>query len=217
VSRPVRVIIPFKLEGAKSRLSPALAPEERMALALAMLHDVLKTTSNTSKTTILARPGLQKYLASGQEIVESDEELNEALNNLIEDFAKCGWPEDILIIMADLGLLRNEDISGILQVEGDVIFSPGRGGGTNMILIRSPVFRTCYRGLSFTKHLEFAEKLGLKAGIFESYRAGCDIDEPSDLAEILIHGTGQTKALLESLGFRLSEKGRAGVMRVKKS
>ncbi len=77
-----------------------------------------------------------------------------------------------------------------------------------MILLRSPNYRTCYRGLSFPKHLQQARDLGLRVTIYESYRAGCDIDQPEDLAEVLLHGRGETKALLESMGFALSDNGR---------
>jgi 2-phospho-L-lactate guanylyltransferase len=79
-----------------------------------------------------------------------------------------------------------------------------------MILIRSPKFRTCYRGLSFPKHLDYARQAGLKAEVFESFRAGCDIDEPEDLAEVLLHGRGETRALLEKMEFSVSKKGRGG-------
>jgi 2-phospho-L-lactate guanylyltransferase len=99
-------------------------------------------------------------------------------------------------------------VKEVLDAKGDVVLCPGRYGGTNMILIRSPEFRTCYQGLSFARHLAFARGAGLKAGIFESFRAGCDIDEPEDLAEVLLHGQGNTKTLLKQLGFGLSEKGR---------
>jgi 2-phospho-L-lactate/phosphoenolpyruvate guanylyltransferase len=119
-----------------------------------------------------------------------------------------GWREDLLIVMADLALLSEDDISGILGCPGDVVLCPGRGGGTNMILIRSPMFRTCYTGLSYPKHLAAASQAGLKASIYESFRAGCDIDEPDDLAEVLLHGCGEAKALLTELGFSISENAR---------
>jgi 2-phospho-L-lactate guanylyltransferase len=127
---------------------------------------------------------------------------------LITDAALQGWSWDILIVMADLALLTQNDVVGILSCQGDVVLCPGRGGGTNMILIRDPGFRTCYRGLSFPKHLEFARKSGLKTDVFESFRAGCDIDCPEDLAEVLLHGRGKARVLLEKMGFSLSEKGR---------
>ena len=79
-----------------------------------------------------------------------------------------------------------------------------------MILIRSPSFRTCYHGLSFPKHVAYARQAGLEVSVFESFRAGCDIDEPEDLAEVLLHGRGRSKTFLEDIGFVLSENGRAG-------
>jgi 2-phospho-L-lactate guanylyltransferase len=214
VDRPVRVIIPFKLRGAKSRLSAALSPEERELLALAMLRDVLDAASGL-RVTVLSRPGLVERI--GAEVVESGLDLNEALNKMIEDWAGRGWPSDVLIAMADMALLRGEDLRGMIETEGDLVLSPGRGGGTNMILIRSPEFRTCYKGLSFPRHLDLARKLGLEVVIYYSYRAGFDIDEPSDLAEVLIHGHGETRRLLGSLGFVLSENGRDACVRKSRS
>jgi len=84
-----------------------------------------------------------------------------------------------------------------------------------MILIRAPEFRTCYQGLSFPKHLACCQQAGLKAEVFESFRAGCDIDCPADLVEVLLHGRGETRALLERMGFSVSEKGRSeGIERI---
>ncbi len=209
MQRSIRIIVPFKLNDAKSRLAPALAPEERRLLAFAMLRDVLRTVSGYGKMTILSRPGLDAANVGGDiEILESELDLNDAFNELISDAAVQGWPSDILIVMADLALLTQKDIAGILGCRGDVVLCPGRGGGTNMILIRSPEFRTCYQGLSFPKHLDYARQTGLKAEVFESFRAGSDIDCPEDLAEVLLHGRGETRALLERWGFSVSEKGR---------
>lgn len=206
--------MPFKHNGAKSRLSSVLTPKERRLLAFAMLRDVLDVVTGFHSATVLSRPGLDIVeVGRDIEIVESDLELNDALNLLISEEASHGWPSEILIVMADLALLTGKDVAGILNCEGDVVLCPGRGGGTNMILIRSPNFRTCYQGLSFPKHLAFANELGLNATVFESFRAGCDIDEPEDLAEVLIHGRGESNNALRSIGFYLSEKGRAKLAR----
>ena len=209
MQRPVQVVIPFKLENAKSRLAPVLSPEERKQLALAMLRDVLEAVSGFGLVTILSRPGFHELnLRLNVDVVESGLELNDALNSFIEKWQGMGWPTDLLIVMADLALLTKDDISGILGTPGDVVLSPGRGGGTNMILMRRPEFRTCYRGISFTKHLNFAQRLGVQVGTYSSYRAGCDIDEPTDLTEVLIHGRGVALQLLKSLGFVLLDDGR---------
>jgi 2-phospho-L-lactate/phosphoenolpyruvate guanylyltransferase len=213
--RQTAIVVPFRLIGAKSRLSPALHPGERRQLAVAMLGDVLRAVRKFGDVTILTRPGFDLQGADGSscafcdlKILESELDLNEALNEFIARRALHGWPEDLLIVMADLALLSEEEISGILGCPGDVVLCPGRGGGTNMILIRCPEFRTCYTGLSYPKHLDFARRAGLKASIYESFRAGCDIDEPDDLAEVLLHGQGEAKALLTEFGFSLSENAR---------
>ena len=208
--RPIRIVVPFKLDNAKSRLAPALKPAERRLLAFAMLRDVLGTVSDFGKVTILSRPGLDiADVGYDVEIVESELDLNDALNELIAMLLCRGWPSDILIVMADLALLTQKDVVGILSCQGDVVLCPGRGGGTNMILIRAPEFRTCYQGLSFPKHLDYARQAGLEVSVFESFRAGSDIDCPEDLAEVLLHGRGETRALLERMGiFRFRKRER---------
>lgn len=211
MERPVSIVVPFRLNGAKSRLSPALDKDERREMALAMLRDVLACVREFGNLTILTRPGWDmgedrwlKQAAQDIKVISSDLELNDALNMVIEREALQGWKRDLLIVMADLALLGREDIEGILSCPGDVVLCPGRGGGTNMILIRSPRFRTCYQGLSYPRHKEFAGKMGLDLSIFESFRAGCDIDRPEDLAEILLHGKGMARSLLTEWGFQLS-------------
>jgi 2-phospho-L-lactate/phosphoenolpyruvate guanylyltransferase len=47
----------------------------------------------------------------------------------------------------------------------------------------------------------------MQVGTYSSYRAGCDIDEPTDLTEVLIHGRGATLRLLKSLDFVLIDDG----------
>ena len=208
------MVIPFKNQGAKSRLASVLSPLERQLLSFVMLMDVLDAVSGQGSATILSRPGLNiADIGSDVEIQESELDLNDALNALITEVARHGWPSDILIVMADLALLTEKDVVGILNCEGDVVLCPGRGGGTNMILIRSQKFRTCYHGLSFPKHLAFARQTDLEVSIYESFRAGCDIDEPEDLAEVLLHGRGRSKKVLEEMGFSLSENGRTGLYR----
>ena len=215
VQRSVHIIVPFKQSDAKSRLAPVLTPEERRLLAFTMLRDVLAVVSGYGEITVLSKPGLKKEeLGVDVAISQSNLELNEALNAFIDSHAKHGWPSDILIVMADLALLTRDVVEGILDCDGDVVLCPGRGGGTNMVLTRSPRFRTCYRGLSFPKHCAQAKRLGLRLNIFESFRAGCDIDEPGDLAEVVLHGRGDAPLMLKKMGFELAKEGKAELKRV---
>lgn len=216
--RPVRTLVPFKLDGAKSRLSPVLSPEERAILAISMLKDVLDAVSSTCAggVTILFKPGCMSLRRQGimAEVRESSLELNDAINSFLEEWADMGWPSDVLIAMSDLALLGPDEVRGVLETEGDIVLSPGRGGGTNLILIRDPRFRTCYHGLSFPKHIDFCRRAGMRAGMYDSYFTGCDIDEPEDLGEVLIHSRGRSKEILRKMGFALSENGRAGCIRI---
>lgn len=214
MKRPVQVLIPFKLNDAKSRLGSFLSPEERRLFALAMLRDVIRSASCAGRITIIAKPGFDKsYWCDNFRVIICNLNLNDAINEFIERRQIEGWLEDVLIVMADLALLTPADVEGMLETEGDVVFSPGRGGGTNMILIRNPLFRAQYRGLSFLKHMDFAMNLGIDARVYSSYYAACDIDEPSDLAEVLIHGRADSRSFLESIGIELTERGRATIAR----
>lgn len=206
----VHVVIPFKARGGKSRLSSVLTPGERRVFAFAMLKDVLAAASGQGKRTILSDSDLNsEETGIDAEVLPLELELNDALNSLISQHAGLGWPSNILILMADLALLRDREVKEILNCPGEVVLCPGRGGGTNMILIRSPKFRTCYRGLSFPRHIAYARQADLNFSVFESFRGSCDIDEPQDLAEVLLHNDGQAKMALEMMGFRLSDSGRS--------
>ncbi|HOK57581.1 MAG TPA: 2-phospho-L-lactate guanylyltransferase [Methanothrix sp.] len=210
--RPVHCVVPFKSSGCKTRLSPILSAEQRWLLAVAMLRDVLRALRSIGMVTVLARPGMSEdlILDLNASLRFSELELGDALNVFIDENAAAGWPADLLIVMADLPLICEEDVLGMISVPGDVVLAPGRGGGTNMILIRDGRFRTRYRGLSFARHQREAEELGIEAGYYYSYRAGCDIDEPGDLIEIMLHSNGESRALLERFGLSIVEsEGRA--------
>ena len=206
----IQVVIPFKVKEGKSRLSAVLSPEERRVFAAAMLKDVLAAASGQGRRTILSDSDLKPdEMGIDADVLQSEMELNDALNSVILRHSELGWPSDILIVMADLALLRDREVRDIIRCPGDVVLCPGRGGGTNMILIRSPKFRTCYRGLSFPRHIAYAQRANLSVSVFESFRGGCDIDEPQDLAEVLLHNDGQAKMALEMMGFYLSQSGRS--------
>jgi 2-phospho-L-lactate/phosphoenolpyruvate guanylyltransferase len=125
----------------------------------------------------------------------------------------CALP--ILIIMADLPLADTASVRRVISTQQDIAIVPGRGGGTNAIFMKEPQkFHVDYYGTSFLKHMKIALEAGLSVEVIDSFRLHTDIDEPEDLVELLIHGTGKSRAYLEELGFSLSvETGRVGVTR----
>ena len=204
----VTAVIPFKPVNPKTRLSCLLDQGEREAFAGAMLADVISAVKGAGCNTYVLSTG--EYRVPGTRVEVDSRGLNDSLNTILAKTA-----EDLLIIMADLPLATPEAVSGLIGTGGDVVFAPGRGGGTNAILLRQGTgFRVDYYGASFLKHVRIAQESGLTIGISDSFRLHTDIDEKEDLVELLIHGGGTSRQFLESLGFGIRvEKGRVGVER----
>lgn len=204
------VLIPYKPVNPKTRLSTVLDQAEREAFARAMLDDVTTAVKDANCTPVVVATEL--YESEDVQITVEDADLNKALNAILPTAVS-----PLLIIMADIPLADAPAIRRVLATEKDVAFVPGRGGGTNVIFLRdAQKFHVDYYGSSFRKHVKIAEEAGLSREIIDSFRLHTDIDEEEDLVELLIHGSGKSRAYLESLGFRLSEKeGRVGVERVR--
>jgi 2-phospho-L-lactate guanylyltransferase len=202
------VLIPFKPVNPKTRLSCVLSKEEREAFARTMLEDVVSAVRDANCTPVVV--GTELYDSEDVQITVPDTDLNTTLNALLPDSVA-----PILILMADLPLADSGVIKLIFATDKDVALVPGRGGGTNAIFIKDPKrFHVDYYGTSFLKHKKIAENEGLSCEVIDSFRLFTDIDEKEDLVELLIHGSGKSRAYLVELGFALtSEKGRVGVER----
>lgn len=201
-------LIPYRPRNPKTRLSSLLNQEEREQFARAMLEDVKATVKDAMCNPVLVCTEL--FDSDDVQITVTDTDLNGTLNSIL--------PQSIgptLIIMADLPLADTASVRRMISTEKDMAIAPGRGGGTNAIFIKEPQrFHVDYYGTSFLKHMKIAEEADLSVEVVDSFRLHTDIDEPWDLAELLIHGTGKSRAYLEELGFFLSaEKGRVGVER----
>jgi 2-phospho-L-lactate guanylyltransferase len=201
-------LIPFKLVNPKTRLSCVLSQVEREAFARAMLEDVIFAIKDANCSPVIV--GTELFDSEDIQITVSDADLNQTLNALLPQANGA-----TLIIMADLPLANADAIRRVIATKNDIAVVPGRGGGTNVIFIREPQrFHVDYYGMSFLKHVKIAHEAGLSCEVIDSFRLHTDIDEKEDLVEVLIHGTGKSRAFLEELGFILSvEKGRVNVER----
>jgi 2-phospho-L-lactate guanylyltransferase len=202
-------LIPYKPVNPKTRLSAMLSQEEREQLARAMLEDVKEAVKDAMCSPVLICSEL--FDSEDVQVTITDTDLNGTLNSIL--------PQSIgpaLIIMADLPLADAAAVRRVISTEKDLALVPGRGGGTNVIFMKDPrKFHVDYYGTSFIKHLKIAQEAGLSVEVIDSFRLHTDIDEPEDLVELLIHGTGRSRAYLEELGFTLSfdNKGRVGIER----
>ncbi len=202
------VLIPYKPVNPKTRLSCMLNQEERESFARAMLADVISAVRDVNCSPVVV--GNELFDSEDIQITVTDADLNQTLNSLLPQMIG-----EVLVVMADLPLADGPSLKRVLATGKDMAMVPGRGGGTNVIYLKDPArFHVDYYGPSFLKHVKIAQEAGLSVEVIDSFRLHTDIDEKEDLVELLIHGTGRSRAYLEELGFTLSvEKGRVGVER----
>lgn len=210
----MKAIIPFKKEGAKSRLGDFLNEKEREELAIRMLKDVLVALSESE----IEEAEIISTCSSGGEMIEElkseswlnfesdlklkltvredERELNEVLNEVIKE-----EKEQVLIIMADIPLATPGSINEIIEHEEDVVIAPGRKGGTNALFLRRPSdFFVSYYGISYSEHIETAKRRKLSHAVYDSFFISADIDEVDDFIELLIHGKGFSAEYLRRIG-----------------
>jgi len=193
------VVVPFDARDPKTRLGPFLDASERRAVARAMLDDVVDTLAATGASpTVLATEPIECAMP----VTVDDRALTPAVNAVLD--AAAG---PVAVVMADLALVTPTAIERLFGADGDVVLAPGLRGGTNAIVARHPEFRVDYHGVSYRDHREQARSVGASVTTVDSVRLAVDIDDPSDLVEVLVHGGGQTETRLRELGVELATEG----------
>lgn len=169
-----------------------------------MLHDVIHAIRDAGlDPQILSTETLPEAPA---DVIVDERELSTAVNAQLEP--------PVAVVMADLALLRPVALHRVLEQPGDLVIGPGRGGGTNVLLVRSEGFRTDFHGTSLADHRRKAEQAGLTVEEIDSFRLATDIDEPDDLVEVLLHGSGDAPQWLREHGFQVVETdGRVAITR----
>ena len=186
----MKIYVPFKPANPKSRLSDVMSERERGEFAFALLMDVLDACEDA---VVLSSSHERRLEGLKHEIDERD--LDAAVTSRIKK-GECA------VVMSDLPLITRNTVNEFLSRDGDVVLAPGRKGGTNMLLSRNRRFYTSYHYGSFFKHLKICDELGILCEIFDSFRASIDIDDESDLLELMLHGKGKRSyEYLESIGF----------------
>ncbi|WP_435196998.1 2-phospho-L-lactate guanylyltransferase [Natronomonas sp. EA1] len=197
----MRVLVPFDARAPKTRLSPLLTDDERRDFATAMCRDVLRALDG-HEVTLVATTAVDAPVP----VEVDDRPLSAAVNARLAG--------ETAVVMADLALATPESIDRLFATAGDVVAAPGRGGGTNALVVRHPEFATDYHGVSFRDHRRAARAVGADFRTVDSFRLASDIDEPSDLADLLLHGTGAARDYLVERGIELGVRdGRAVAVR----
>jgi len=231
----MEVLVPFSTDRPKSRLSAVLTPDERIAFSRAMLRDVLDAIGEAGgEPRVLATGAVDADLPCPVSV--DDRPLTDAVNAALDarlgadDGADGDVTDDaadrVAVVMADLALATPDALRELFAAgrEAEVAIAPGRGGGTNAFVAGHPEFETDYHGTSYLDHRRIADGIGASVAVVDSHRLATDVDEPADLAEVLIHaeaddggddGDGErAPRWLRDAGFALETTGgRVGVER----
>jgi len=198
------LLLPVKdLRNAKQRLAAVLTPDERLALAQAMLADTIRAVRGTQRADkIFVITNYEPMMAAaaqyGWELLREERQISESAS---VDFASQLCAERgitaLLRLPLDLPLVQPADIDDLLATEcaaPAAVIVPSRDGtGTNAILRTPPtLFRSHFGPNSFAKHRNEAEQAGARIIVRRNERLEMDVDDESDLRTLLRHDLSNT-------------------------
>ncbi len=199
------LLLPIKdLRNAKKRLMDVLTPEERFALAEAMLADTIGAVRGVrcaEKIFVITNyePAMKLAEENGWEILREEQQISEshsvdAASKLCEKRGVSG----LLRLPLDVPLIRSSDIDELLGVEcqaPSLVIVPSRDGtGTNAMLRTPPTLFPSHFGTgSFAKHLAEAENSHAQVIVRRNVRLEMDVDDESDLRALLEHDLTATE------------------------
>jgi len=193
---PLWAIVPVKrFAEAKLRLAGMLSDRHRSALAEAMLRDVLAAASGCAEIAGILVVTCDDSAAGiagglGAEVLQtaSDPGHNQAIQAGVSHLR--GRASTVLVLSADIPLMRAEDISGLvsLHVPGPAVTVARAAvdNGTNALLL-SPldIIDVRFGKASAEAHVEAARRTGAAARSLIIPRLAFDLDRPEDVTRFL--------------------------------
>ncbi|MCL9816474.1 2-phospho-L-lactate guanylyltransferase [Natronocalculus amylovorans] len=204
----MEILIPFDNREPKTRLSPVLNRDERQQFADAMLSDVLSAIKETNHTPHLL---VTTPTDRSEKVTVDDRSLTAAVNKFL---STTKLP--VAILMSDLPLCTPAVIERLFSYETPITIAPGLGGGTNALVIRDRSFSVDYHGYSYRDHCQHAASNSLAVSECDSRRLATDVDEPTDLREVVLHSDGAAATWLRTNGFSLNIEQKSGRVSVKR-
>jgi 2-phospho-L-lactate guanylyltransferase len=215
-------IVPAKmLEQAKTRLAQVLSPEERQALSLAMLRDVLTALRGAEHLDGVAVVTADVALAAVARELEVPVIAEQTIgqNTALEagvDYARMQGATEALIVSADLPRICAATIEHLLAQARQneqrrlVLLAPSHEGtGTNAMLQRPPGVIPFLFGLnSLQRHQQAAAERGVLVELAQARELAFDVDLPADLLE-LAASPGQTHTQTALAAMRIQQRLRA--------
>jgi 2-phospho-L-lactate guanylyltransferase len=191
LERVYAVVVARAGAGAKSRLAPVLSPEQRHALVLAMLTDVLEVCHGTPEidgVLAVVDPSVL-LMAPTLRVDDPGEDMNAAVARGVR--AACEWGAGTVVVLpGDIPCLTSGDVRALLAVAHNaaraVVIGASRGGdGTNALLLRPPdAIEPAFGPPSVDRHRRLAETAGCHTTVLSGLALALDIDTPADLATL---------------------------------
>ena len=191
------LLLPVKdLNNAKKRLIGVLTPEERFALAGAMLADTIRAVRGARRAEKIYvvtnyEPVMQLAKENHWEILREDQQISESHSvDAASRICEQRGVTALLRLPLDVPLVQASDIDDLLAVECEdraLVIVPSRDGtGTNAILRTPPTLFPSHFGRgSFAKHVGEAERIGARVIFRRSTRLEMDVDDEADLRALL--------------------------------
>jgi 2-phospho-L-lactate guanylyltransferase len=190
-------ILPVKSFGrAKQRLGAGVAEELRLALARAMVADVLAAlaaTEGVELTVVVTREqkAARAAAANGATVVEDRSEAGQsAAASLGVTHAIDAGFERVLLVPGDCPALGPAELAPLLAEHGrggpEVAILPDRHGtGTNGLLLAPPrAIEPSFGEGSCARHLELARAAGVACRVVALRSLSLDVDTVEDLAAL---------------------------------
>lgn len=187
IPAPLWIVVPSKgpFRG-KSRLAPVLAPRRRAELVACLARRTLgcacAVASPERVVLVSESPDLARTARTmgASALADRGDDMNAAIAlaaRLIPAEA------DLLVLPADLPLLRPRDLRALLDAPAGCVIAPDeRGEGTNALLWRRGAARIFAFGPgSFAAHRDAASRQGIAAAIVRRPGLAFDLDLPEHL------------------------------------
>src|SRR5215469_17764298 len=207
--------VPVKeFAGAKQRLAPLLTPEQRQALATAMLEDVLAALAGAPLAGIMVNTvepvAVELARRYGARVVTEDARSGHsgAVTAMARILAAEGR-EGMLTVPGDIPRVTSAEIAAVVAARRPapsltIVPAHDERGSNAMLCCPPTVMPFRFGDHSFVPHLTTARGLGIEPTIVKLPGIGLDIDQPEDVQALLRaepHVTTRALALLsEKLG-----------------
>ena len=209
----IAALVPVKqLSTGKSRLLPALASEQREALSLAMLRDVLDALAKAMRVDRIAVVTPDDDVARATVAMGAEAVLHRqpGLNSSLEAGAaalELGSDDALLVVLGDVAGALPEDLDALCRALDNragpaAALAPASDGGSAALLRRPPDAMPPRFGVDSAKrHREAAGAAGVEFFEVPLASLATDLDSAEDIQRFLASASGgaHTRAVLEAL------------------